>query len=152
MSNNEINKDGLIRSVLIIFVGIILLSLVYNMFFQTGPNVMGSYGSAGVMGDMHGGMVGAGVTPGFGGFSLSSLLAGILVLFIKILSILLVVGLLAGMVMVLKKYLMSTGDRTWLFATLEQKNCQSCGRTIKGDWDYCSHCGNSLQNKPPETK
>lgn len=135
------NKEGLVKGFGILLLGIVVLSLVFNMFFQMGPTAMGG-NYAGGMGGMHGEMGG-----GYygGGFSLGGLLAGILLILIKLLSILLVVALVVGIFMMLKKFLMEDGDLAGFLAPLQTKACDNCGQNVKGNWDYCPSCGKDLK-------
>lgn len=136
--SRELNLEALLKSLGVIFIGILALSLVYNLFFQMGPTTMGNQGMMG-----HGGMA----TPGVG-FSLSGLLAGILMIVIKLLSILLVIGLVVGIGAVLKDYLFQGGGLSWL-SPQPAAICCSCGQNVKGGYDYCPHCGAS-QKRPAE--
>lgn len=138
----ELNKEGLIKGFGILLLGIVLLSLVYNMFFQAGPTMMGGY-YGGNMNGMHGEM--GGYYGGVSGFSLTGLLAGLLLIFIKLLSILLVVALVVGIFMMLKKYLLEEGDLTWLWGSTQTVSCTNCGKNIKGNWDFCPSCGKELK-------
>lgn len=139
--SKDINKEGLLKGLGALLLGIIVLSLVYNMFFQMGPTTMGGMG--GGMESMHGGMSQGMYT----GFSLSGLLAGLLLIFIKLLSILLVVGLVMGIFLMFKKLMLDNGDFNNIFAGLgfQGVDCCNCGKKVRGNWDYCPHCGEALK-------
>lgn len=157
MNRNDPNKDSIFKGVGAIVLGLIVLALVYNVFFTPQmPLGMGMYSSGG----MHGGMgmngmsMGPGVMGAGYGISLGSILAGILIILIKLLSILLVVGLVLGIWVVVKEYMPQGGENP--FAGLTQTfakpkmNCPKCGSSVDTKWDYCPDCGQQLnkQNKP----
>lgn len=145
MSNNQDNKAAMIKTVGVVILGIIVLALFYNVFFGPGPM---NYGSSTGMDMMHGG----GYT-GYNnfGFSIGSLLAGILMILIKILSIILVVSLVVGIWVIIKDYLLNDGqDFTSSFASISRGlgfsaiNCPKCGSKVNDKWDFCPDCGQVL--------
>lgn len=80
---------------------------------------------------------GTGSLLGTGGFNLNSLLGGILNLAIDIFAILLVVGLVVGAAVLIKRYLFE-GD---LFAPKAKVACVNCGQVLNADWACCPKCG-----------
>lgn len=91
MGRNDSTQDPIIRSVATILLGLLVFALIYNVFF--GAGIIPGVDNAGI------------------GFSMSSLLAGILALLIKLLSWVLVIGLLVGIWIVVRDYLFIDGDR-----------------------------------------
>lgn len=82
---------------------------------------------------------GAGSLLGTGGFNLSSLLGGILNLAIDIFAILLVVGLVVGAAVLIKRYLFEGNS----LAPRTKATCVNCGQTLNADWNCCPKCGQS---------
>lgn len=158
MNRQDPNKDAIFKGVGAIVLGLVVLALVYNVFFT--PQM--PFGMGGTAAGMHGGMDMNGMSMGQGymgtgfGISLGSILAGILIILIKLLSILLVVGLVLGIWVVVKDYLFPGGQNP--FAGLTQSfvqpkmNCPKCGSSVDTKWDYCPDCGQHLtkENKPGE--
>lgn len=149
MNKKASNNDSLIKSVGTILLGLIVFSLVYNVFF--GPSPAHGLGMAGSTGGMHG--AGGGMGTGFG-ISLGSILAGILTILIELLSLLLIVGLVLGLWVVVKDYVLNDGENP--FASLTgsfnkpKMNCPKCGSSVNTRWDFCPDCGQPLtkENKP----
>lgn len=164
MSKNDPNKDALVKSVGTILLGIIVLALVYNVFFSAGPGMgYGYQGGMEMSGGSHMGYGGMSGPTGYGlDFSLGSLLAGILVILVKLLSILLVVGLVIGVWLMVKEYLFADGENPLAALTMgmskNKMSCPKCGSSVNSKWDFCPDCGVTLtkadkpgaQNPPPQ--
>lgn len=145
MNNKKANSgnNNLLKSVGVIILGLILLSFFFDLFF-------GSSTGNGGMNSMHGGQQQVGY-PG-SGFGVGTLIANILLLITKILSILLAVGLIAGTWVLIRDFVLvdnGTGLITSFTNSLgmESVKCPKCGSSVKGQWDYCPDCGNDLMNK-----
>ena len=74
---------------------------------------------------------------GGGGFNLNSLLSGILNLAIDIFAIMLVIGLVVGAAVLIKRYLFESD----LFAPKTRVACVNCGQVLNADWACCPKCG-----------
>lgn len=149
MSHNQ-GKGAVFNGLGGILIGIVLLALVYDVFFGPGTNM----GMAGGMNGMHGG--GAVYAPGS---SISYFLGGILQLIIKVLSILLVVGLIMGIWTLIKDYMGTSGSN--LFGGVQQlfgvtgankMACPKCGSSVENRWDFCPDCGQSLTKADKENQ
>ncbi|MDA8234110.1 MAG: zinc ribbon domain-containing protein [Clostridia bacterium] len=161
MKNNEGNKDSLIKGVGVVLLGVIVLALFYNVFFAPGPMNYGYSQDMGFNRGMANVHMGAGMqmgTTGFPGnqgvgldFSLGSLLAGVLLILIKLLSILLVIGLVVGVWVVVKDYLLADGDNPFTSLTKgfrgNKVNCPKCGSSVNSKWDFCPDCGLALSKE-----
>ncbi len=73
---------------------------------------------------------------GFGGLDFGSLLNGLFNLAIDIFAILLVIGLVVGAIVLIKKYVIN-GE---LLASKTKVTC-GCGQTLAADWACCPKCG-----------
>ncbi len=153
MSKNATNQDSLVKSVGMVLLGIIVLALFYNVFFN--PASMNPYSRIGGYGGM-GGYGGAGEHMGGGyypmgagfDFSLGALLGGILLILVKLLSILLVVGLVVGVWVVVKDYLFTDGENPLASLTRgfagSKAPCPKCGTQVDAQWAYCQVCGEAI--------
>ncbi len=110
--------------------GVIIFALIYNLLLG---NQMG-----------YGGMMGN------GGINLgvSGLLASILVLAIKVLWLVLVISLIAGIVIAARKHIFN--DKRINLPQLDKVfamgyTCPNCGTGLKGDYKFCPHCAAALK-------
>lgn len=129
-------KNSIIKLILISIVGIVILWLAKELLFPTNyfrVNILGSYGGE------HMYMNGYGYGFGLGTFSV------ILVFLIKVLFVLFVIALLVGLVMAAKNYLFTQQDYAAFKGGFTQtqrpkKTCDNCGKTLEDGWKVCPYC------------
>lgn len=89
--------------------------------------------------------------PGMGGgLDFTSLLGGLLNITISIFVVLLFVGLIAGAVVFVKRYLFDG----MLLPVSSQAVCRKCGQSLRADWSACPKCGEAkviMVNAAPQT-
>lgn len=96
----------------------------------------GMYNGQGIYNGMnHGAAGGSNGLLGFGGFD--SLLGGLLNLAIDIFAILLVVALVVGAAVLIKRYIFE-GE---LLTAAKKTGCTRCGTALNADWACCPKCG-----------
>lgn len=74
-----------------------------------------------------------------GGLDFNSLISGLLNFAIDIFAILLLVGLIVGAAVVVKRYLLE-GE---FFAPRAKATCANCGQVLNAEWQCCPKCGQS---------
>ncbi|MHB8170743.1 MAG: hypothetical protein ACYDG6_04275 [Thermincolia bacterium] len=79
-----------------------------------------------------------------GGLDLTGLLIWLFNFAINIFAILLVIGLIVGVVVFLKRYLFNNTGISSVFAVQPKPACAKCGQTIQTGWSCCPKCGDSL--------
>lgn len=149
MNKSESNKDSMVKNLGAILLGIIVLALIYNVFFSPQQNY-GGYGF-----DMRMGNWGMQTGYGMGGsgfdLNLGSILGGILIILVKLLSITLVVGLAVGLWVMIKDYLFSDSDNPLSSLTKafskNKMSCPKCGSSVDTTWDFCPDCGQAITKK-----
>lgn len=86
----------------------------------------------------HGAVHGSSGLFGSGG-DLGSLLGGVLNLAFELIALLLVIGLIAGSIIFIKRYLFEGG----LFELKSREVCSCCGKVLNSKWNNCPSCGQS---------
>lgn len=127
-------KNSILKLILISIVGIVILWLAKELLFPTNYyslNILGSYGGE------HMNMNGYGY--GLGTFSV------LLVFLIKVLFVIFVIALIVGLIMAAKNYLFTPQDYAAFKGGFTQapkfkKTCDICGKTLEDGWKVCPYC------------
>ncbi|KNZ70556.1 hypothetical protein Tfer_0740 [Thermincola ferriacetica] len=85
---------------------------------------------------------------GLGNLDLNSLLSTLLTLAVDVFVILLLVGLVVGAAVLIKKYVLNGA----LFAGGSNTACTKCGTVLKNEWTCCPKCGQSKVVPQPSTE
>lgn len=129
MSQNN-NQDNTLRTLGIVALGVIVFALVYNTLL--------------------GGRSGFGFEMSWGmnnGLNLNGALASILILAVRLLWVVFVVSVIAGIVVVAKKYLEDNKIDLNSFTKLYHsgQSCPCCGAKVSAEFKYCPSCQASLK-------
>lgn len=132
MSQNS-NQDSTIKTLGIVSLAVIVFALLYNSLLG-GRNGFGFHMSYGY-------------EPG--GFpDVNGIFASLLVLAVKLLWLVFVAALLAGLVMLVKKYLNENKIDLSFISKVSQAgfNCPLCGAGVSSEFKYCPNCQASLKD------
>ncbi|MBB6214990.1 hypothetical protein HNQ80_001079 [Anaerosolibacter carboniphilus] len=141
MKNNPFVKMMMVA--LLGIIGLSLLqSLVFGSGFGLGFTMRGNYGGEHMY-------MGTGYGFGYGG-SISYLL----LLMIKVLFVVFVIGLVAGIIVWIKNNLFTTEDVETIKNTfsgnkaiVSKESCTICGKELNAEWKVCPHCGKEKEIK-----
>lgn len=129
----------LLGGILLIILG---LWLIHALFLNSGNGV-----SIGIKGGYNGSHINMGVGMGYGVGTAGSI-SYILMLLIKVLFVLFIVGLVAGIGVAVTKYLFTAEDVQQIKGTFTGKKtvvvkevCSICGKELEDEWKVCPHCG-----------
>lgn len=131
-------NDSLVRLITVSILGIFGLWLISTLVLGTGFGISfnGNYGG----GHMN---MGLGYGIGYG-----STFAYFMLLLIKVLFVVFIVALVAGIVIWIKNNIFTKEDIETIKNTfngsktaLNKETCVACGKTIEADWKLCPHCG-----------
>lgn len=126
--------------------GILLLILglwlVHALFFNSGNGL-----SIGIRSGYNGSHFNMGVGMGYG-VGTAGTISIILMFLIKVLFVLFIVGLVAGIAVTIAKYLFTAEDVQKIKSTFTGKktmvvkeSCSICGKELEDEWKVCPHCG-----------
>ncbi len=129
----------ILGSILLIILG---LWLIHALFFNSGNGL-----SIGIRGGYNGSHFNMGLGMGYGAGT-SGTISVILMFLVKILFVLFIVGLVAGIAIAVKKYLFTEEDVQQIKSTFTGKKtvvvkevCSICGKELEDEWKLCPHCG-----------
>jgi len=137
-----VKKDYAIKVIGMSIIAIVVLLLIKAILFPTGfglgINVRTNYG----VGRMY---MGNGL--GFG-LSVSLLLTYLIKFFFAVF----VIGLVGGLIIIIKNNVFSSEDLEafkapfkWNESTIAKVTCRECGKELNADWKSCPHCGTSVE-------
>jgi len=129
MAQNN-SQDTILRTLGITALSIIVFALIYNILL--------------------GGRAGYGFSMNYGwgaGNDISVMLASLLTLAIKILWLVFVISLVAGTVILIKKYVEEKKFDLSYFQNLTERgyNCSACGTNLKTGFRFCPNCKANLK-------
>ncbi|MCX8131842.1 MAG: zinc ribbon domain-containing protein [Clostridia bacterium] len=88
------------------------------------------------------------------GLGLTGTISFLLLSLIKILFVLFIVGLIAGIAMAIKNYMFTAEDVEKIKGTFTGKKtavikekCSTCGKELENDWKVCPYCGKEANNQ-----
>lgn len=128
-------KDSFLKLIVISIIGIAVLWLAKEIFFPS--NYLGFY----ITGNYGGEHMYANGNYGFGAGTFSVLL----VFLIKVLIVLFVIALIAGLIMAAKNYIFTqqnieTFNNGSSHVENHKKTCEICGKTLENGWKVCPYC------------
>lgn len=97
---------------------------------------------------MHGSMQGhvTGGTNLLGGTDFTSLLSSLFNFALSVFIILLIIGLIVGTVVYVKRLLTGNGQLNSFFAPTPASVCTNCSQPVQAQWNVCPNCGQSKAN------
>lgn len=88
------------------------------------------------------------------GLGFAGTISVLLLLLIKILFIVFIIGLVAGIVVAIKNHILTKEDVEKFKSTFTGKKtvilketCSICGKELENDWKVCPHCGKEKESK-----
>lgn len=135
-------NNSMMRLVTVTILGILGLWLIYILLFGSGMGIGVNMGYRGYYGGGH-------MNMGFGyGIGNGFTLAYVLLLLIKVLFVVFIVALIAGIAIWIKNNVFTRDDIDTIRNTFSgnkntchKETCAACGKTIEADWKLCPHCG-----------
>lgn len=137
-------KDATVKLIVFSVVGLLILWLVNSLLFSTvngiSINFRGSYGG----GHMY---MGNGYGYGFNGT-----VSLLLMFLIKVLFVVFIVALIAGLIIIVKNNIFTAEDIATIKGTfttnkqLPKKVCDACGKELNAEWKACPYCGKEVEN------
>ncbi len=138
------NKNPFVKLIVVVLLAILGLWLIqavlYGTGFGFGVGFRGNYGGAHMY---------MGTGYGYGGSS-----AYLLMLMIKVLFVVFIVALAAGVILWIKSNLFTSEDVAIIKNSfsgnrnlISKETCSICGKELNAEWKVCPHCGKEKEAK-----
>lgn len=129
----------ILGGILLIILG---LWLIHALFFNSGNGL-----NIGIRGGYNGSLFNMGIGMGYG-IGTGGTISIVLMFLMKVLFILFVVGLAAGITIAVKNYLFTAEDVQQIKSTFTGKKtevvkevCSICSKELEDEWKICPYCG-----------